>query len=76
MITENQNTAYEWNGGQWSALYSFASTGGVVHSETHRRNLIIEIEDCMNYDTTEQSEKTKLATLYGFVKSFEIMKGK
>ena len=36
--------AYSWHGGQSSPLYSFASTGGVVHNEQHRTNLNKEID--------------------------------
>ena len=39
-------TAYDWHGGQWSPLYSFASTGGVVHSIEHRYGLLDEIALC------------------------------
>ena len=42
-------TAYAWHGGQSSALYSFASTGGVVWSEDHRRGLLVEVDGCRNY---------------------------
>lgn len=41
-----RETAYQWHGGQWSPLYSFASTGAIVHSEEHREGLIGEIEEC------------------------------
>lgn len=34
-----------WHGGQWSDLYSFASTGGKIHSKTHANGLIAEIEE-------------------------------
>lgn len=36
--------AYEWHGGQASALYSFASCGGVVHHLAHLQGLIREIQ--------------------------------
>lgn len=36
-------TASDWHSGQWSALYSYASTGE-IHGEEHRDNLLIEIE--------------------------------
>jgi len=50
-------TAYEWHGGGGSPLYSFASTGGVVHSEAHRGNLIHEIEGNLRYVTKEASSR-------------------
>jgi len=37
--------AYDWHGGQNSPLYSFASCGGVVHTEEHRTQLAVEIRD-------------------------------
>jgi hypothetical protein len=36
-------TAYDWHGGMMSPLYSFASCGGVIHSEEHRQRLIEEV---------------------------------
>ncbi len=47
MTTDHIQTAYEWHGGQWSPLYSYASTGGKVHSEEHHYALIREIEHCL-----------------------------
>lgn len=41
------DTAYGWHGGQSSPLYSFASTGGTVHSEEHRGDLAREIARCL-----------------------------
>jgi hypothetical protein len=48
-------TAYEWHGGGGSPLYSFASTGGKVHSEEHRANLVSEIEGNIRYCDNEAS---------------------
>ena len=42
-----RDTAYDWHGGQWSALYSFASTDCTVHNEGHRAQLEGEISECM-----------------------------
>ena len=42
-------TAYSWHGGQWSPLYSFASTGGVVWTEEHREGLVGEILECRTW---------------------------
>lgn len=42
-------TAYSWHGGQWSPLYSFASTGGRVHGEEHRQALVGEIRSCLRF---------------------------
>ena len=71
----NQQTAYQWHGGQWSPLYSFASTGCTVHDEAHRNGLENEISDCINYDTTAPEEKNRLITLLSFVKSSVVKTG-
>jgi len=47
--------AYEWHGGGGSSLYQFASTGGKVHSEEHRANLVSEIEGDIRYCEVEAS---------------------
>lgn len=43
-VVAARDTAYEWHGGQWSDLYSFASTDATVHSEEHRSGLESEIQ--------------------------------
>jgi hypothetical protein len=40
------NTASEWHSGQWSALYSYASTGK-IWGEEHKADLLAEIETCL-----------------------------
>lgn len=50
------NTAYDWHGGQSSPLYSFASTGGVVHSEDHRENLKHELDANITDAKTRETE--------------------
>ncbi|MCC6131419.1 MAG: hypothetical protein IT186_15985 [Acidobacteria bacterium] len=47
-------TAYAWHGGQWSPLYSFASTGGRIHGEAHRSALVGEITACLRYAEQNQ----------------------
>ena len=42
-MLDTVRTASEWHGGQWSALYSYSSTGE-IHGEDHKRDLLIEIE--------------------------------
>jgi hypothetical protein len=42
-----RETAYEWHGGQFSPLYSFASTECAVYSESHRSDLNYEINRCI-----------------------------
>lgn len=46
-MTSLIDTAYGWHSGQSSPLYSFASTGGTVHSEGHRGDLAREIARCL-----------------------------
>lgn len=46
-LTRTQiRTAAEWHGGQWSSLYSIASTGK-VWSEEHRVTAIGEVNCCL-----------------------------
>lgn len=52
-------TAYNWHGGQWSPLYSFASTGGKVWSEDHRQGLKHEIADNINHLQKMTPEEAK-----------------
>ena len=69
-------TAYAWHGGQSSALYSFASTGGVVWSEDHRRNLIAEINACRGYryvdPATDRRETARLDRLEAYVRKARV----
>jgi len=70
-------TAYEWHGGGGSPLYSFASTGGIVHSEEHRVNLIQEIEKDIrwcddNPGTEEARDRELLHTLLRHVRTAEV----
>lgn len=39
-----REVAYQWHGGQDTALYSFASTDATVWSEQHRRDLVADIK--------------------------------
>lgn len=74
-VGSHVSTAYSWHGGQNSALYSFASTGGIVHNEGHRNSLIGEING--NLHTIEknptvkeyQGEAEKLNALKDFIKT-------
>lgn len=43
-----RETAYNWHHGQWSDLYSFASTDLTIHSEEHRQGLLCEVETCID----------------------------
>lgn len=40
-------TASEWHSGQWSALYSYSSTGE-IHGEDHKDDLLREIDSCLS----------------------------
>lgn len=61
-------TAYDWHGGQWSPLYSFASTGGKVHSEEHRKELKNEIEKNMDWaKDNDKKEYPKLKALHDHI---------
>ena len=71
--TKMRMIAYDWHGGQDYALYSFASTGAVIHSEEHRRELIIEVEEDIawcerNSATREAADLPNLRQLLAFVK--------
>jgi hypothetical protein len=64
-------TAYAWHGGGGSPLYSFASCGGVVHTEQHRAELVSEIELCIGVAETE-TDRTELNRLLAYVKVFPL----
>ena len=70
-------TAYDWHGGQDSALYSFASTGGVVWSEDHRRNLIGEIAGCRGYryvdPVSDRRETARLDRLEAYIRTARVL---
>lgn len=53
-----QDVAYSWHGGQNSALYSFASTDCTVWSESHRADLVREVESAI------QTTRAKPADYY------------
>lgn len=55
--------ASEWHGGQWTNLYSFASTGTVRDT----KGLVSEIRDCMPY--ANATERKRLQMLADFVLS-------
>ena len=66
--------AYEWHGGQESALYSYASTGAVIHTEGHRANLVGEVQKCvlwceMTPDTREAADLPGLLELLAAVRA-------
>jgi len=51
-----RDTAYAWHGGQYSPLYSFASTNATVHDEDHRAQLEGEIGEAINFVTVRPEE--------------------
>jgi hypothetical protein len=57
-VLDTFRTASEWHGGQWSALYSYSSTGA-IHGEEHKQDLLAEIESCQTIAET-QSDITDL----------------
>ena len=66
--------AYDWHGGGGCPLYSFASTGGVVHTEEHRTKLIEEISVSIGWceaepDSVEAEDLPHLRELLAFVKA-------
>lgn len=71
------NVAYDYHGGQWSDLYSFASTGGTVHNQEHRDGLECEIESILRWDDDSfcddpEDEKRNLQNLLHVVQNAEI----
>jgi len=42
--TKAARIAYEWHGGQWSPLYSYASTGARIWSQEHKDGLLYDID--------------------------------
>ncbi len=69
------DTAYDWHGGQGSALYAFASTR-MVQSESHRANTLDEIDaaivDTERDDTREPGELPNLRRLRDAVANAKI----
>jgi hypothetical protein len=66
--------AYDWHGGQDSPLYSFASTGGVVHTQEHREKLVAEVQADIdwcdaNQSTDEAGDRVSLGLLLAFVQA-------
>ncbi|MCR4339856.1 MAG: hypothetical protein NUW01_08220 [Gemmatimonadaceae bacterium] len=59
-----QRIAYDWHGGQWSPLYSFASTGGIVHSAEHQAGILREIDSI-----PEAAKDAELAALRAYIAS-------
>lgn len=52
--------ASEWHGGQWTNLYSFASTGTVRDMQ----GLISEIRDCMRYANATERKRLHMLTRF------------
>jgi hypothetical protein len=56
-INQHRQTAYDWHGGQSSALYSFASTGGKVHNKDHRDDLHHEIDKNIEWSKKDAAKE-------------------
>ena len=70
--TKMRMLAYAWHSGQNSPLYSFASTGAVIHDEGHRQNLVTEVEENITWceahpATHEADDLPNLRQLLAFV---------
>jgi len=78
-IDRARRIAYEWHSGMSSPLYSFASTGGHIHSEEHRTGLSSEIKrgiDSLNQRGKSKSQDAKnLVWLHQHVMSAGIRTG-
>lgn len=71
--------SFLWHGGMMSALYSFASTDGVVHSSEHKARLIEEVQHCIDishplnapHQTKEENEtdENNLEQLLRFIEN-------
>lgn len=55
-VTNLWQTAQSWHGGQFSALYSFASTGE-IHGVEHQFDLVVEIEHNLRTLTTDEADE-------------------
>ena len=64
-LDEAREVAYDWHGGMWSPLYSFASTGK-VHGTDHRINLLREIDDIRQW-AGSSAEAERIQALAAFV---------
>lgn len=63
--------ASDWHGGQSSPLYSYSSTGK-VWSETHRNELVGEIESNIKNKYTDKKEIKRLESLKKHIQKFKI----
>lgn len=61
-IFEARQTAYSWHGGQDSPLYSFASTGAIVHDEDHRAGLEGEIQHNIDWVSSRPEDDSFFKT--------------
>ena len=70
----SRDTAYQWHGGQWSPLYSYASTDCTVWDESHRMNLEGEILACMTtVDRHDQADELEaLANLLRCIQALPV----
>lgn len=64
-LEQARHIAGEWHRGQWSALYSFCSTGRVAYP---LRNYSDEIMECITHPTTSEKQRRRLRKLRAFIK--------
>jgi hypothetical protein len=62
--------AAAWHGGQWSALYSFSSTGAVLENESdpHGRDIVAELSREIDA-LTDAPEREELEALLAYVEN-------
>jgi hypothetical protein len=60
-----KDIAVDWHGGQWSALYSFASSGIVKGGDINK--YLTEIEDNINNADIKKPELERLEKLKNFL---------
>lgn len=62
-----QAIAADWHGGQWSALYAFASSGEITAAQEPL--CLAEIEDNLNNNSTGAEQVERLRQLKLFLQS-------
>ena len=70
-------TAADWHCGGNSPLHSFLVSGGKIHSEFHRNDMISEIISCLeaaDFDDlrTTQIEMGRLESLLSYVENYQL----
>lgn len=68
------DVAYSWHSGQSSPLYSFASTGGVVHNEEHRDDLNKEVDSNIAFASKYENDPKYKSEYFGETKKLQALK--